>query len=93
MANAHARHIMAATEEACLELKAKIEAGEDFAACAVKHSKCPTGRRGGNLGIVKPGQLIPEVDEVVFNGEVRTIHGPVKSEFGYHLIQVLSRTD
>ena len=93
MANAHARHIMVTTEEACIELKAKIEAGEDFAACATKHSKCPTGRRGGNLGIVKPGQLVSEVDEVVFNGEVRTVHGPVKSEFGYHLIQVLSRTD
>jgi peptidyl-prolyl cis-trans isomerase C len=93
MANAHARHIMVATEEACLELKAKIEAGEDFAACATKNSKCPTGRRGGNLGIVKPGQLVTEVDEVVFNGEIRTVHGPVKSQFGYHLIQVLSRTD
>lgn len=93
MSNAHVRHIMVATEEACLELKAKIEAGEDFAACATKHSKCPTGRRGGNLGVVKPGHLVTEVDEVVFNGELRTVHGPVKSEFGYHLVQVLSRTD
>lgn len=93
MSNAHVRHIMVATEEACLELKAQIEAGEDFAACATKHSKCPTGRRGGNLGIVKPGHLVTEVDEVVFNGELRTVHGPVKSKFGYHLVQVLSRTD
>lgn len=93
MPNAHVRHIMVATEEACLELKAQIEAGEDFATCATKHSKCPTGRRGGNLGIIKPGQLVTEVDEVAFNGEIRTVHGPVKSEFGYHLVQVLSRID
>ena len=93
MPNAHVRHIMVATEEACAELKAQLEAGEDFAACATKHSKCPTGRRGGNLGVIKPGQLVEEVDAVVFSGEIRKIHGPVKSKFGYHLVQVLSRID
>jgi len=93
MPNAHVRHIMVATEEACAKLKAQLEAGEDFAACATQHSKCPTGRRGGNLGVVKPGQLVAEVDAVVFSGEIRKIHGPVKSEFGYHLVQVLSRID
>lgn len=93
MPNAHVRHIMVASEEECLALKGRIEGGEDFSACATKHSKCPTGRRGGNLGVVKPGQLVDEVDEVVFNGEVRKIHGPVKSRFGYHLVQILGRTD
>lgn len=92
MPNAHVRHIMVATEEQCIEIKSRIEEGEDFAECARKHSKCPTGRRGGNLGVVAPGQLVDEVDEVVFNGEVRKVHGPVKSQFGYHLVQVLGRT-
>jgi peptidyl-prolyl cis-trans isomerase C len=91
MPNAHVRHIMVATEEECLELKSRTEGGEDFAACATKYSKCPTGRRGGNLGVVKPGQLVGEVNEAVFNGEVRKILGPVKSQFGYHLVQVLGR--
>lgn len=93
MPHAHVRHIMVPTEETCLELKAQLEAGEDFAVCATKNSKCPSGRRGGNLGVIKPGQLVTEVDAVVFSGEVRKIHGPVKSKFGYHLVQVLSRID
>ncbi len=93
MSKAHVRHIMVATEEACSELKAQLEAGENFAVCATKHSKCPTGRRGGNLGVIKPGQLVAEVDALAFSGELRKIHGPVKSKFGYHLVQVLSRID
>lgn len=93
MPNAHVRHILVATEEAGMDLKARLDTGEDFASCATQHSKCPTGRRGGNLGVVTPGQLVAEVDEVVFGGELRKIHGPVKSQYGYHLIQVLSRTD
>ncbi|MCD4688510.1 MAG: peptidylprolyl isomerase [Desulfuromonadaceae bacterium] len=91
MPNAHVLHIMVATDEACLELTAQLDAGEDFAACPTKHSKCPSGRRVGNLGVIKPVQLVTAVDAVVFSGEIRKVHGPVKSEFGYHLVQVLSR--
>ncbi len=93
MPNAHVRHIMVATEEVATELKAQLDAGEDFTVCATKHSKCPSGRRGGNLGVIKPGQLVEEVDAVVFSGEIRKIYGPLKSKFGYHLVQVLSRVD
>ncbi len=91
MPNAHVRHILLATEEEALELKSRLDAGENFPACASRHSLCPTGRRGGNLGLVVPGQLAAEVDAVVFSGELRRIHGPVRSSFGYHLIQIMGR--
>lgn len=91
MARASARHILVPTEEACLALKAKIEEGEDFGACAREHSQCPSGRDGGNLGEFGPGQMVKEFDTVVFNGDVGKVLGPVKTQFGYHLIEVTKR--
>jgi len=89
---AAARHILVPTEAACLELKKQIEAGADFAAVAREHSSCPSGRQGGALGEFGPGQMVREFDEVVFSGEVGKVLGPVKTQFGYHLIEVTSRT-
>ncbi|MBI5483042.1 MAG: peptidylprolyl isomerase, partial [Deltaproteobacteria bacterium] len=56
MVRASARHILVDSKEACEALKSKIEAGEDFAACAKNNSLCPSGRDGGNLGEFGPGQ-------------------------------------
>lgn len=92
MPKAAARHILVSTEAACLELKKKIEEGADFAAMAREHSSCPSGRQGGALGEFGPGQMVREFDEVVFTGEVGKVLGPVKTQFGYHLVEVTSRT-
>jgi len=92
MARASARHILVKTEEACLELKNKIIEGSDFGEMAKEHSECPSGREGGNLGEFSPGQMVPEFDTVVFNDEVGQVHGPVKTQFGYHLIEITSRS-
>lgn len=91
MARASARHILVPTEEECIELKKRIEAGESFAALAGQYSKCPSGRRGGALGEFAPGQMVKEFDEVVFSGEIGKVLGPVKTQFGYHLIEITSR--
>jgi len=93
MAKAEARHILVPTEEACQALKTEIEGGLDFAAAAAEHSKCPSGRSGGALGSFGPGQMVKEFDEVVFSGEIGKVLGPVKTQFGYHLIEVTSRTE
>lgn len=93
MARASARHILVETEESCQELKDQIETGADFAALAGEHSKCPSGKQGGDLGEFGPGQMVPEFDQVVFSGEVGKVHGPIKTQFGYHLVEVTSRTD
>ena len=93
MAKASARHILVDTEEKCNELKTQIENGADFAELAAKHSSCPSGKQGGELGEFRPGQMVKEFDEVVFSAEVNQVHGPVKTQFGYHLLEITSRTD
>lgn len=92
MASATARHILVDSEAKCQELKAEIEGGRDFAEVAKEHSNCPSGRQGGDLGSFGPGQMVREFDEVVFSGELNKVHGPVKTQFGYHLLEITSRS-
>ena len=88
MAQATARHILVDSEAKCEELKSAIEGGQDFAEVARQHSNCPSGRSGGDLGSFGPGQMVPEFDKVVFSGEVNKVLGPVKTQFGYLLLEV-----
>jgi len=93
MGKAHARHILVSSEEKCIEIKKELKEGADFAEVAMRYSECPSGRQGGDLGEFGPGQMVKEFDEVVFSGEVvGVVQGPVKTKFGYHLVEVLSRT-
>ena len=93
MTTAVARHILLASEGACNELKAQIEDGADFAELAKTHSQCPSGRQGGDLGRFSPGQMVREFDRVVFNAEVGKVHGPIQTQFGFHLIEITERSD
>ena len=93
MSQAAARHILVATEADCLTLKKQIEEGGDFAELAKVHSKCPSGADGGNLGSFGRGQMVREFDEVVFSAPVGEVQGPVKTQFGYHLVEVTHRVD
>ncbi len=92
MATASARHILVKDEASCLKLKEDIQNGADFAAVAKEHSQCPSGRNGGDLGTFRQGQMVPEFDQVVFNDELNTVHGPVRTQFGYHLLEVTARS-
>ena len=92
MPRAKARHILVKDEKACLDLKQKIDAGASFADLAAKHSLCPSGKKGGDLGEFSRGQMVREFDEVVFSKEIGKTHGPVKTQFGYHLILIESRS-
>ncbi len=93
MAKATARHILVDSEEICLELKKEIEEGADFAAVAKDNSSCPSGQAGGDLGEFGPGMMVPEFDKVVFSAPINTVQGPVQTQFGYHLLEVTSRTE
>lgn len=88
---ARARHILVSTQEACDDLKQKIVGGTDFAEVAREHSQCPSGKQGGDLGEFGPGEMVREFDDVVFNHEVGQVHGPVKTQFGFHLIEITQR--
>lgn len=93
MAKATARHILVETEAKCNELKTEIEGGKDFGEVAMANSSCPSGQRGGDLGEFSPGMMVPEFDKVVFSGDLGKVHGPVQTQFGYHLLEITSRTD
>jgi peptidyl-prolyl cis-trans isomerase C len=93
MATAKARHILVSCQEECDKLKEQIENGTDFAEVAKEHSQCPSGQQGGDLGEFSPGQMVREFDQVVFSDEVGKVHGPVKTDFGYHLIEITNRTE
>ncbi len=93
MPNASARHILVDSEEKCNDLKQQIADGADFADVAREHSTCPSSAQGGDLGTFGPGMMVAEFDQVVFSGDVGTVYGPVKTQFGYHLLEITSRED
>ena len=92
MSKASARHILVGTQEECESLKKQIEDGADFAELAKKLSKCPSGQKGGDLGEFSQGQMVAEFDTVVFNEEVGKVHGPIQTQFGFHLIEITNRS-
>jgi len=91
MTQASARHILVETEAQCSELKDQIVGGADFAELAKSHSKCPSGARGGDLGSFGRGAMVPEFDTVVFSAPINEVQGPVKTQFGFHLLEVTAR--
>ena len=93
MVKASARHILVATIEECENIQKQIEDGSDFAELAKAHSKCPSGQQGGALGEFSQGQMVPEFDQIVFNEELGKVHGPIKTQFGYHLVEITARSD
>lgn len=93
MVRATARHLLVDSEDKCNNIKQQIEQGADFAEMAKEHSSCPSGRSGGDLGEFGRGQMVKEFDEVVFSAPVNTVQGPVKTQFGYHLLEVTNRSE
>jgi peptidyl-prolyl cis-trans isomerase C len=94
MPRATASHILVSTEEKALELKQQIADGTPFADLAKEHSSCPSGQAGGSLGEFSAGQMVPEFDAVIFSDlPIGQVSDPVKTQFGYHLIEVQTRLD
>lgn len=86
-----ALHILVKTEKQAKELLTQLKNGKDFGALAKRHSLCPSGKKGGDLGEFKRGQMVKAFDDVVFKKDILKVHGPVKTRFGYHLIKTLYR--
>jgi len=92
-AQVDARHILVADLKTAQKVEADLKAGKDFAAEAKQYSIDPGSRdKGGELGEIRHGQMVPAFDAAVFSLPVGVISAPVKSPFGYHIIQVESRT-
>lgn len=92
MPTASARHILVKTREEAEKLKQQLAKGADFATLAKKHSLCPSKKKGGHLGEFQPGKMVKAFDNVVFKLPVLTVHGPIKTQFGFHLIETIYRT-
>jgi len=94
MPSASARHILVKTEEEANDLKQQIVDGADFADLASKHSSCPSGKSGGDLGTFEKGAMVPEFDEIVFSDlPIGECSAPVRTQFGFHLLEVNARKD
>ncbi|WP_288867657.1 peptidylprolyl isomerase [uncultured Parvimonas sp.] len=88
-----AKHILVESEEKANELKNLCENGESFEELAMKHSMCPSKEVGGDLGEFSQGQMVLEFENACIDAEVGKVTEPVKTQFGYHLIKLESKTD
>ncbi|PHS70207.1 MAG: peptidylprolyl isomerase [Methylophaga sp.] len=92
MAMACARHILVKTKDEAEKLKQQLNNGADFASLAKKHSLCKSSaKKGGDLGEFPPGRMLKAFDNVVFKKPLLKVHGPVKTKFGFHLIETIYR--
>ena len=90
----NASHILVDSEEKAAEIMGMIDNGDiSFEDAARQYSTCPSKDNGGNLGEFTRGQMVPEFDEAVFSMEVGTVSAPVKTQFGYHLIKLISKSE
>lgn len=93
-ATVSAKHILVETEEACKDVLTQIESGaKTFEDAAKEYSTCPSKERGGDLGEFGRGQMVKEFEDAAFAAEIGQIVGPVKTQFGAHLIKVEKKQD
>lgn len=85
-----ARHIQLTSAEECDSILQSLDEGADFAELAEAHSECPTASQGGDLGLFTSGQMPPAMDEVFF-AEQPGIYGPVRTEWGFHILEILEQ--
>lgn len=87
----HAAHILVKTDKKAKEVIDKLSKGLTFTEAARKYSDCPSGKSGGDLGWFGKGRMVPEFEKAAFEGDKGKLLGPVKTQFGYHLIKVLDK--
>ena len=87
----HAAHILVANEDDAQKILSRITKGEDFEELAKRFSKCPSGKKGGDLGWFGKGQMVREFEDAAFAGAKGAVVGPIKTQFGYHLVKVIDQ--
>lgn len=93
-ATVSAKHILTDTKEECEKAAAEIAAGDKtFEDAAKAYSTCPSNAQGGDLGPFGRGQMVKEFEDAAFDGALHTVLGPVKTQFGYHLIYVYDKQE
>jgi foldase protein PrsA len=88
-AQVRARHILVADEKTAAEVEAKLKAGAKFEDLAKQYSTDPSSKdKGGELGFFSKGQMVPTFEGAAFSQPIGVVGSPVKSPFGYHVIEV-----
>ena len=88
------KHILVEQEEQCKDILAQIESGaKTFEDAAQEFSTCPSKAKGGDLGEFGRGQMVKEFEDAAFSAEIGAVVGPVKTQFGYHLIKVEEKNE
>jgi len=90
-AQARASHILVKTEDQAQQIMKRLADGEECDKVARRFSSCPSGKNGGDLGWFGKGMMVPEFEKAAFEEEVGKVIGPVKTQFGYHIIKVTGR--
>ncbi len=88
MVRVKASHILVKTESEAKQLMKQISDGDDFAKLAKLHSQCPSGKSGGDLGFFGKGQMVKPFEDAAFKASPGQVVGPVKTQFGWHVIKV-----
>lgn len=86
-----ASHILVPSEDFAKDLYQRIQNGESFDKLAREYSTCPSKEKGGDLGKFTKGQMVPEFEDAAFHASIGELTPPVKTQFGYHLIQVTEK--
>lgn len=84
----NAAHILVETEEEAAAIRAELDGGADFATLAREHSTGPSGPNGGDLGWFGKGMMVPDFEAAVFALEPGQVSDPVKTQFGWHVVQL-----
>ncbi|HOM95607.1 MAG TPA: peptidylprolyl isomerase [Methanofastidiosum sp.] len=87
----HAAHILVKSETLAKEILDKINRGDKFSDLAKKYSECPSKKKGGDLGFFTRQKMVKEFEKAAFEGNVGSVVGPVKTQFGWHLIKILEK--
>lgn len=88
MVRVKASHILVKTESEAKQIMQKINAGDDFAKLAKLYSQCPSGNAGGDLGYFGKGQMVKPFEGACLKANTGDVVGPVKTQFGWHIIKV-----
>lgn len=88
-----ARHILVAAKELAEEIKKKLDDGEEFAKLAEQYSECPSKKRGGDLGWFGKGAMVRPFEVAAFSAQEGDVVGPLKTEFGWHLVYIYEIKD
>ena len=86
-----ASHILISSLDEANSVLTELKSGKKFEELAQKYSSCPSGKNGGDLGFFGKGQMVKEFEDASFSLNVGQVSGPIKTQFGYHLIKVTGK--